>query len=522
MDSADKDQTLAKPLAALGQEILSGLSERFPVCMASDEFHFFPQYRPSRIAWSRWDDFTHEGIKIILARISEWRQQIEQWQGPDVEAALAIELELLARVLQTIDEQLEQVRPHHTQPTFYLTIASMGLSDALDNSKEAFSRRVATLPNFFQMAKHNLEQVPVSHNEQGIIMARKLQEWLRDLPLNSKEQRAATASLDDFRRHLESIETTMDFKLPQHLYSRILEFHLGCHMGLEEIRRQLEQEIEETAEELNQNAEHIGSGKSWLEVWQAMPVPALNAAQVADFYRGVITKLKSHCLEQGFFSEQVMAGCDVAVETIPDHLMPVRANASYSMPSGHPPKGGTFYILPQGHQSVSRDMLLLTAHETFPGHHLLDTMRWQLERPLRRSLEFPLYYEGWACFAEEILFDTDFFSGPADRLMMAKRRYWRAHRGLADLNIHTGQSSLEEAVQDLSDVGLISRLQAMAMVHRYALKPGYQLAYTIGRRKFRQLYTACLGRGKTPAQFVRHVLSEGEIGFKRLAERLLN
>ena len=59
------------------------------------------------------------------------------------------------------------------------------------------------------------------------------------------------------------------------------------------------------------------------------------------------------------------------------------------------------------------------------------------------------------------------------------------------------------------------------MVRRYALKPGYQLSYAIGRRKFRQLYTAYLGRGKTPAQFVRDALAQGEIGFDHLAERML-
>ncbi len=522
MVSAKGNIDIDTALAELAEEILSALADRFPVCMASDEFHFFPQYRPARIPWSRWDDFSSEGLKFILARFSQWQGQIEQWQGLELELAPTIDLEILTQVLLTIQEQLVDVRPHKTQPTFYLTIASIGLSDALEDSPEAFSRRIATLPKFLQMARHNLEQVPVRHNEQGIIMARKLREWIQGLSLTHDEWRQVGAALDEFRSHLEGIETTHDFRLPRDLYARMVKFHLGCRMDLEEIRWQLEQEIEEAEQALSQNAARISPGESWLAVWQTMPVPSVAPGDVTDFYLGVIGRLKSHCLEQRFFSAEAMAGCEVAVETIPEHLMPVRANAAYSMPAGYPPKGGTFYLMPQGHQNIARDMLLLSAHETFPGHHLLDTLRWQHERLLRRSVEFPLFYEGWACFAEEILFDSDFFSGPADRLMMAKRRLWRAHRGMADLMVHCGKSTIEEAAEALGQVGLVSRAQAMTMVQRYALKPGYQLAYTIGRRKFRQLYTAFLGSGRTPAQFVRHVLSEGEIGFERLAERLLD
>jgi uncharacterized protein (DUF885 family) len=104
---------------------------------------------------------------------------------------------------------------------------------------------------------------------------------------------------------------------------------------------------------------------------------------------------------------------------------------------------------------------------------------------------------------------------------MAKRRFWRAHRGRAELRIHTGLWRLEEAAMELATIGLATQEQALAMVRRYALKPGYQLSYAIGRRKFRQLYKAYIGLGHTPAQFVKEALCEGEIGFDHLARRML-
>jgi uncharacterized protein (DUF885 family) len=62
----------------------------------------------------------------------------------------------------------------------------------------------------------------------------------------------------------------------------------------------------------------------------------------------------------------------------------------------------------------------------------------------------------------------------------------------------------------------------MAMVRRYSLKPGYQLAYTIGRRRFWRLYDRLLifERKKIRLAFARRVLAQGEIGFNHLEQVL--
>jgi uncharacterized protein (DUF885 family) len=209
------------------------------------------------------------------------------------------------------------------------------------------------------------------------------------------------------------------------------------------------------------------------------------------------------------------------VETIPDYMTPVRSSAAYSMPPGHPPKGGTFFIqrAKPGDQTPP-DYRLLTAHETYPGHHLLDSCRWGHPRPVRRQIEFPIFYEGWASFSEELLFDSGFFGGPVDALLMAKRRFWRALRGRADFEIHTRQKSLSEAAADLTAEGL-SPAAARAMVRRYCLKPGYQLAYALGRRRLRRLYEAWRGGSGGPVAFARRVLALGQIDFQHLEQSLV-
>ncbi len=515
------NQESSARLDKLADEIYKALAAQFPVCLSSDEFHFFPHFRSEVSDESAWDDFSDGAIRHFFADVRQWQIRLDALRPRLPDAAMTTDIDLLTRVLTTLYEQFKRVCVHQTQPTFYLTIISIGLADALTESRRTLERRIAALPAFLETALASLNRVPEVAAEVARKMVTGLTAWISALPLTNAERHAAVKTLDWFHAHLDRIDTVPDFHLPGDLYARVADYHMGCQMGLEEIEWHLNQEIEAAQNRLSESAGRISGRQTWQEVFQSLPSPAATQNNVRALYRGGIAKLKSHCLRQGFFSDHQTTGSEVEIKTIAEHMIPVRANAAYSMPPGHPPKGGVFYILPTNRQPVPRDMMLLAAHETYPGHHLLDTIRWNQRRILRRCLEFPLFYEGWASFCEEILFDSEFFSGPADSLMMAKRRFWRAMRGRTELRIHTGRCSLEEAARELAVVGLVDEEQALAMVRRYALKPGYQLAYAIGRRKFRQLYTAFLGQGQPPAQFVRNVLAHGEIGFDHLAERLL-
>ncbi len=505
----------------MADQIYAALAAQFPVCLSSDEFHFFPQFKIAAEEASPWDDFSDDAVRDFLNRSSQWRRALEHLRPRADASRMAVDIDLLIRVLTTLDEQLDRVRPQKTQPTFYLTVISIGLAEAVDDGAQAFERRIDHLPRFLDTAMSNLEEVPAVFRDLALDMIPKVASWLALLTMSTDQQRAAVGALHVFADYLEQMTCPSEFRLSKALYARVADFHMGCRMEMEEIAWHLDNEIEATAHDLAAAAARIRDGKPWLEVFNGLPVPDAGGHDAAGIFEGGISQLKGHCLENGLIDPQAFAASEVEIRTIPEHMIPVRANAAYSMPPGHPPGGGVFYIRPADRHPLPRDLMLLAAHETYPGHHLLDTTRWQLARPLRRCLEFPLFYEGWASFSEEILFDTGFFSGPADRLMMAKRRFWRAMRGRADFRIHTGQWRLSEAASALADVGLASPEQALAMVRRYALKPGYQLSYAIGRRKFQQLYTTYLSRGKTPARFVRDAVARGEIGFDHLAERIL-
>ena len=504
----------------LAVDIFESLATRFPICMASDEFHYFPQYKSGRFQWSDWDDFSPPSLSDLITRMSQWEKALMTHATKSSLSPRAIEARMLHRIVRTLHEQFTMVRFHENQPTFYLTIVGIGLAEAIESGPRALGQRVQSLPAFLDQAAHNLTEVPRLFRDLGLDMLAKQRQWIDSMGLSAAHQEAVHGAFSRLEASLNKTAARENHLPPVALYERIAFSHIGCQLTPEAITRELDREIDETRSILVQSAETIAPGHHWQTVVDDMATPLIPPGGVYQIYGDIIAGLAEHCVQQGIVEPEFINKCPVTVAPIPDYMRPVRSNAAYSMPPGHPPRGGTFYILESSdRRPMPVDYRLLAAHETYPGHHVLDAWRWRHQRPVRRHIEFPIFYEGWASFAEELMFDTGFFSGPADWMIMAKRRFWRAMRGKADLDIHTGRCTLDEAAAFLAVEGMPHH-RARAMVQRYSLKPGYQLAYTIGRRRFRRLYDAWKQEGNDPAAFARQVFSQGEIGLDDLEQVL--
>ena len=420
----------------------------------------------------------------------------------------------MRRVLATLEEQMTLLAAHEKQPTFYLTIMGIGLADAVVAGEHALDRRLRLLPAFLNQATSNLTRIPLLFNRMGREMVAKMSAWLAALPGGGRAIEPVLRALSQFMDHLKAGPTDEPFLPPIDLYARIAAEHIGCRVDMDTLENELDSEIRDAERLLQRHAAKLDPGQGWQGVVAGLAPPADDESP-AQHYERIIASLARHCVERGLIPAALPRHCPVTVEAIPPYMTPVRSTAAFSALPGHPARGGTFFIAGDArHSALPADYRLLAAHETFPGHHVLDASRWNLPRPLRRHLEFPLFYEGWASFSEELLFDTGFFGGPAANLLMAKRRFWRALRGRVDFNIHMRRQNLGQAAALLTAHGMASD-RANAMVARYALKPGYQLAYAFGRRQFKRLYGLCPG-ARSAATFTRRIMSQGEIEFDQL------
>ncbi len=507
-------------IAPLAEAVFQRLARQFPVCMASDEFHFFPQVRADQSEADVWDDFSPDALQALDRELALWLGQLDDMETQPVTQDDRIDADTLKTALTTLREQLTDVGMHRTQPTWYLTILGIGLAESVSGKPGEFEDRLRNLPRFLDQARQNLPRIPRLYRDLGCEMVRELLPWLQNLPTAKRLRTASAESLSAFGRHLETIPVTEDFLPERDLYERIAHRHMRCAMSTDDIRQAQADEIQETRSRLIDLSRRLAPGSSWQEAVASLPTATPSPAGISVLYQEAITDLAAHCADLGLVTPAFLERCPVRVEPIPDFMQPVRSNAAYSMTAGHPPRGGTFYIMEAARKSAAPvDYRLLTAHETFPGHHLLDNRRWEQARPVRRHVEYPLFYEGWASFSEELLFATGYFHTPTDHLLMAKRRFWRALRGRVDLEIHTRRRSLDQAAALMTANGLPAK-QANAMVRRYVLKPGYQLAYTMGRRRFKRLYDRCGKSPSSPAEFAARILSVGEIPFHHLEAAL--
>jgi uncharacterized protein (DUF885 family) len=219
----------------------------------------------------------------------------------------------------------------------------------------------------------------------------------------------------------------------------------------------------------------------------------------------------------------------VVLAETPIYLRSVRSGASYCTPlSIHPAEQASFYITtggPSGNakmhirrrQRLHREYKFLSAHETYPGHHLLDSFRRHLDNQVRRQVESPLFYEGWAYYAESILAESGYVTNELELLVDRKRRLWRAGRCLIDTGLALKWFTTEKAADLLVSVGFAAE-EAVDQIERFRLNPGYQLCYSLGKYEIlhlRQRFVAAFGWKR----FHRLLLEGGEIPFHLAARR---
>jgi hypothetical protein len=421
--------------------------------------------------------------------------------------------------VETLVEQLTSVRAWEVQPTWHLTIVCVGLAEALaSGDPEAPHRRAAGLAEFIDRAAAALKNVPALFRDLGLEMVVGTRGFLFGLQPQLPELAAAHPALDRLEAALTRLPVRRRYRLPRELFEQVVKAHLQMHLDCRELEELLDREIREMWELLEEIAGTSLTAAGLERAIERLPQPPWRDEGILGVYEREVTRLARHCVAKGLVTEALVSQCPVRVAPVPPYLSPIRAASSYSIPALHPPTGGVFYVINADRpaerlKGYQREYRMLVAHETYPGHHLLDVHRWSLLKEIRRVVEHPLFYEGWACFAEELIRQTGYLHTPQDRLLLARRRLWRAMRGQVDLGLQTGRLDLPSAARRLAETGM-NLDDARSAVRKYPLNPGYQSCYTAGVRGFLDLYERC-GQSDLPS-FVATVLGQGEIGFENL------
>ena len=510
-------------LDAIAEKAYAMIAKLFPVCAFSDEFYFFPQVVGEHKNWQAWDDFSAQTVADAADLLRGTERDLTRLVADDLSADDQVDVDLLRQLLRTLREQLIEVGPHRSQPSFHLTVLAAGFAEALASPEpRAWPGRVAGAPAFLRRAAECLSEVPGVFLILGAEMLHDIQRWIERLQASGFDTGEMSSALLLFRDAMQQVEVIESPLLPEQVLQRLIAEHIGSGMSIESVESLLHEELNTMEDVLAQETARLAPGRTWAEAEPLIPFVEATGHDLLALYRRELEVIEAHCRRHGLVPANAPLAAPLDIAPVPDYLAAIRASDAYAATPGFPPRGGVFFVMEQararhGRPGRSLEYRMTAVHEAWPGHHLLDACRWQLDRPLRRPVESPLFYEGWACLAEEMMARTGYFAGPWDRFLLAKRRAERAARGLIDCGLQSGRMTFAQAQELLLRVGY-SPAVAGSVVPKYLLRPGYQICYTLGLQQGLDL----LDRfgAHDVGLFARTLLSQGEIGFARL-EKIL-
>ncbi len=513
---------------------------------ASDEFHFLPRVQEAGILLDRVDELGQETIAATIDSVRAFRSQLNDQQAADGFEE-EIDRQLLLHNIAGLLLELEEIQSWRHNPLLYLKVACIGVDHALNkpcsSRRECLHRtseRLAGIKRLLAQGTENLTSIPGPYYRAVLAMVSDVKQYLEGIPRGVKGEgqfaelrlpcQEAKEALASFTERLRKSRLAPAAAVKSVLVEKLVQRHFGCTRPLEEIYAIAEEEWQHNLEELERLRRRINPDVKWQQLYEGYLPTAGEGLDLFRLYGDEIARLRDLCRSLNLVNAHLDQ--EVVLKETPNYLRSVRSGASYSTPLGIDPREqATFYITVGSaasssqvdilrRQRLHREYRFLSAHETYPGHHLLDSARRRLDNPVRRQVESPLFYEGWAYYAESILAEAGYVKTELELLVDCKRRLWRAARCLIDTGLAMHRLASEEAANLLVSVGF-TRDEAVAQVERFRLNPGYQLCYSLGKYEIRNLRKNFVSKFGWQS-FHQLLLEGGEIPFELASWRFEN
>ncbi|MGD8229853.1 MAG: DUF885 family protein [Desulfobacteraceae bacterium] len=525
-----------RDLSLIAEDYFGYMGRHFPQQCASDEFYFFPRSEEAIQYLDTLDALEPGTIQDRVQYVQNLLREVASKAPENLEEE--IDLVLLKQSMGSFVLEFGEKAVWRGDPTLYVKIPLFATGRLLSQEgrlSEGIRADLLTLftqiPSFLRQAVKNLSRPSEISVEVALNMSRDalyfyeqsippfiLEKMGQDNELLTRS-RAVSEAWRIYMKGLADLSARQSFAVGEDGLKEILDTCLCYPKSPNEILETAKAASDRTGEKLHALSKRIDSRKRWdVLVYERRP----SITSSSDFMALYENQVKD--LRRFFYEQEILSfphGEDVTVLQTPAYLQSLRATASYSAPiTGSRKSHGVFYLTPgkEDLAKISAHCPYLSAHETYPGHHILDHLRIHHPNPIRRQVESPLFYEGWACYAEQLLDELGYVQDLRQQLIGLKRQLWRNLRAELDIKLQTGRISLDQAAREIEDLGF-SRQRAERQIRRFALTPGYQLCYFMGNHEIvelREQFSSRLGQ----RAFHDTLLGGGEIPF-HLVERKL-
>lgn len=324
-------------------------------------------------------------------------------------------------------------------------------------------------------------------------------------------------------------QATDDFALGEARFLGMLEVNEGMQVSLQELERLAEEDLRRNHQAFVATARAIDPDASTQAVVDRVAADRLPAD-------GVIAAATRQLEELLAFLEAKPVITIGSTERATVKVTPpfMRWNSAFLDPAGpfEEVEGSFYYISPpdpawpkevqEAYIPYEGDLLATSIHEVYPGHFVQGLQLRRAQSRAQKIFSSYAFVEGWAHYAEEMMFEAGFGAGdPVRRLGMLSNALLRNCRFLAAIGLHTKGWTVEQADRLFREQCFIDPGNAMQQAQRGTFDPGY-LSYTLGKIQIRQLRERFFAARETDSLQAFHdwLLSFGNAPISLIAARL--
>lgn len=216
-----------------------------------------------------------------------------------------------------------------------------------------------------------------------------------------------------------------------------------------------------------------------------------------DDYRKLVVEAKKFVQDKGFFT--LPPKLEVKVDSSPGYLGGAAVGGIYP-PGPFAPDAPSLLFVPAPPSDASPEVLgpffrdfnhhfnvMITPHETVPGHAAQMTLAAHLPSKIRAIFANGPYVEGWGTFAEQVMLDQGWGDDLA-RVAHHKKQLENIARTLVDIAVHTEGWTEKQATDFVREEALQKEQFAGNMWSRTLRSPTQITTYWIGYQQIQSLY----------------------------------